>query len=227
MRERERRSLSRTRDPESPKVEVRPVEPEAPPAKEGIGEVLELLDAIGSQEAVVRLVNKAERIVLLLGYTYDLPEIHEALLHAVSRRVDVKVGLDRRTTLSGKPRDQQQMAQQLQANRVALVLQKGTSLGPEYARVNRAVSGTGILHAKCLLADGMLVVGSANWTTSSRGNKEVGVLIRLYPSAIQSVQEVLESRLVGAETLEGVLSTVHRCGRSSSRHRADVEEYED
>ena len=139
----------------------------------------------------------------------------------------MKVALDRRTTLSGKPRDQQQMAQQLQASRIAVVLQKGTPLAPEYSRVNRAVSGTGILHAKCLLADGMLVVGSANWTTSSRGNKEVGVLIRLYPSAIQSVQEALESRLVGAETLEAALSTAHRRGRSSSRHRADVEEYED
>ena len=50
VQERERRSLSRTREPECPQAEVRPVEPEAPPAKEGsgsIGEVLELLDAKG------------------------------------------------------------------------------------------------------------------------------------------------------------------------------------
>ena len=93
--------------------------------------------------------------------------------------------------------------------------------------MNRAVSGAGILHAKCLLADGMLVVGSANWTTSSRGNVEVGVLLRLYPSATQLVQESLESKLVGAETLEAAQTTVHRRGRSSSRHRVDVEEYED
>ena len=139
----------------------------------------------------------------------------------------MKVGLDRRTTLSGKPRDQQQMAQQLQASRIAVVLQKGTPLGPEYTRVNRAVSGTGLLHAKCLLADDMLVVGSANWTTSSRGNVEVGVLLRLCPSATQLVQESLESRLVGAETLEAAQTSVHRRGRSSSRHRVDVEEYED
>ena len=141
----------------------------------------------------------------------------------------MRVGLDRRTTLSGKPRGQQQMAQQLQASKIALVLQKGTPLGPEYTRVNRAVSGTGLLHAKCLLADDMLVVGSANWTTSSRGNGEVGVLIRLYSSAEHLVQEALESRLVGAETLEAAQSqtTVHRRGRSSSRPRVDVEEYED
>ena len=106
-----------------------------------------------------------------------------------------------------------------------MVLQRGTPLAPEYSRVNQAVSGTGLLHAKCLLADDMLVVGSANWTTSSRGNVEVGVLIRLYPSAMQQVQEALESRLVGAETLEAAQTTVHRRGRSSSRHRVDLEEY--
>ena len=140
----------------------------------------------------------------------------------------MKVGLDRQTTLSGKPRDQQQMAQQLQANRIAVVLQHGSPLGPEYARVRRSVSGTGLLHAKCLLADDMLVVGSANWTTSSRGNVEVGALLRLYPSSTQSVKETLENRLVGAETLEAAQETsVHRRGRSSSRRRADIEEYED
>ena len=73
--------------------------------------------------------------------------------------------------------------------------------------MNRVVSGTGVLHAKCLLADDMLVVGSANWTTSSRGNMEVGALLRLYPSSTQSVMETLENRLVGAETLAAALDT--------------------
>ena len=136
----------------------------------------------------------------------------------------MKVGLDRRTTLSGQPRDQQQLAQQLQANRIAVVLQRGGHLAQEYSRVNRAVSGTGILRAKCLLVDDVLVVGSANWTTSSRGNGEVGVLIRLYSSAEHLVQEALESRLIGAETLEVALTAVPRRGRSSSRHR-DLDEY--
>ena len=50
VQERERRSLSRTEETVCPQADVRPVEPEAPPAKEGngsIGEVLELLDAKG------------------------------------------------------------------------------------------------------------------------------------------------------------------------------------
>ena len=231
VQERERRSMSRTKETVCPQAEVRPVEPEAPPAKEGngsIGEVLEILDSIGSQEAVVRLVNGARKHALLLGFTYDRPEINDALLRAAVRDVTVKVALDRRTTLSGKPRDQQQMAQQLEANRIAVVLQHGAPLGPEYARVHRSVSGTGLLHAKCLLADDMLVVGSANWTTSSRGNMEVGALLRLYPSSTQAVMETLENRLVGAETLAAALETSHqRRGRSSSRRRVDVEEYED
>ena len=230
VQERERRSMSRTKETVCPQADVRPVEPEAPPAKEGngsIGEVLEMLDSIGSQEAVVRLVNEARRHVLLMGFTYDRPEINDALLRAAERDVTVKVALDRRTTLSGKPRDQQQMAQQLEANRIVVVLQHGAPLGPEYARVQRSVSGTGLLHAKCLLADDMLVVGSANWATSSRGNVDVGALLRLYPSSTQLVKETLENRLVGAETLEAANTSVHRRGRSSSRRRGDVEEYED
>ena len=134
----------------------------------------------------------------------------------------MKVGLDRRTTLGGAPKDQRQLAQQLQANRIEVVLQKGAALGPEYQRVGRTVTGTGIQHAKCLLADNMLVVGSTNWTTSSRGNSEVGVLIRLRSSAEQVVKEMLESRLVGAETLEVALSKPRRS--RSQMSRADVDD---
>ena len=90
VQERERRSLSRTEETVCPQAEVRPVEPEAPPAKEGsgsLGEVLQILDAIESQEAVVRLVNGARNYVLLMGFTYDRPEINDALLRAAEREV--------------------------------------------------------------------------------------------------------------------------------------------
>ena len=37
----------------------------------------------------------------------------------------------------------------------------------------------GIQHSKTLLVDDYLVVGSTNWTSASRNNQELGVLIRL------------------------------------------------
>ena len=164
-------------------------------------------------------MRNAEQNVLLLGYSYDLPELQEALVYAASRKVPVKVGLDRRTTLSGKPRDQQQLAQQLDAHRISVVLQKGGPLAPEYARVGRTLSGTGIQHAKTLLADHTLVVGSTNWTVSSRANSEVGVKIRLHPSGERLVREALESRLEGGVRLQVALDAYQpRRGRSKSRH---------
>ena len=216
---RERRSQSRSREPERPKAEVQPVEPAAPAVEEGLGTVVQLMDAKGTHDEAVRLVRSAEQNVLLLGYSYDLPELQEALVYAASRKVPVKVGLDRRTTLSGKPRDQQQLAQQLDAHRISVVLQKGGPLAPEYLRVGRTLSGTGIQHAKTLLADHTLVVGSTNWTVSSRANSEVGVKIRLHPSGERLVREALESRLEGGERLQAALDAYQpRRGRSKSRH---------
>ena len=163
----------------------------------------------------MRLVQEAKDNVLLLGYTYDLPEFQEALIGAANRRVAVKVGLDHRTTLSSRPRDQQQFAQQLQANRIAVILLKGGPLAPEYKKVGRTVVGTGIQHAKTVLVDNMLVVGSCNWTVSSKANSEIAVLIRMNPSGERSMREVMEYRLAGGERLEAVLMRPR--SRSASR----------
>ena len=100
-----------------------------PPAPEGLGTVLQMMVEKGTQSEVVRLVRQARVSVLLLGYTYDLPELQAALIEAAGRRVGVKVGLDHRTTLSGRPRDQQQYAQQLQAHHIPVTLMKGAPPG--------------------------------------------------------------------------------------------------
>ena len=179
--------------------------------------MLQLLGAKGAPSEVVRLIQEAKRDVILLGYTFDLPLIQQALIEAASRRVAVKVGLDYKTTRSSRPRDQQQFAQQLQAHRIQVMLLKGGPLAPEYQEVGRMVSGTGIQHAKTVLADEKLVVGSCNWTVSSRANSEIGVEIRLSPSGERVVKDVMESRLAGGERLEVALARPRR-GRSVSRH---------
>ena len=69
------------------------------------------------------LISQAKKTVNLLGFTYDQPDIQSALIAAAIRLLPgnpeaVRVGLDYRTTRGGKPRDQQQFAQQLQANKI-------------------------------------------------------------------------------------------------------------
>ena len=87
---------------------------------------------------------------------------------------------------------------------------------PEYKKVGRIVTGTGIQHAKTVLADDMLVVGSCNWTVSSKGNSEISVLIRMHASGERLVREVLETRLACGELLEVALAQPRR-SRSASR----------
>ena len=96
------------------------------------------------------------------------------------------------------------------------MLLKGGPLAPEYKKVGRAVSGTGIQHAKTVLVDNMLVVGSCNWTVSSKGNSEISMLIRLHSTGERLMREVLESRLAGGELLEAALSRPRR-SRSATR----------
>ena len=64
--------------------------------------------------------------------------------------------------------------------------------------------------------DGVLVVGSCNWTVSSKANSEIAVLIRLSNSGERLVRDVLESRPAGGERLEAALLRPRR--RSTSRH---------
>ena len=89
-------------------------------------------------------------------------------------------------------------------------------MAPEYKKVGRAVVGNGIQHAKTALVDGMLVVGSCNWTVSSKANSEVAVLIRMNSSGERLVRDVLECRLAGGELLEVALLRPRR-SRSVSR----------
>ena len=129
--------------------------------------------------------------------------------------------MDYRTTLSSRPRDQQQFAQQLQANRIPVTLLKGGPLAPEYKKVGRAVVGTGIQHAKTVLVDDMLVVGSCNWTVSSKANSEVAVLIRMNSSGERLVRDVLECRLAGGALLEVALLRPGRSGSVSRQEETD------
>ena len=99
---------------------------------------------------------------------------------------------------------------------------KGGPLGPEYRRVNRAVAGTGIQHAKTLLADDFLIIGSCNWTTSSRANSELGALVHLTPRGAQLVRDTMEARMAGGERLAVAMSRPR--GRSASRSAVETDD---
>ena len=192
--------------------------PEKLPDLPGLGTVLQVMDCRGAHDEAIRLVGSAKEIIYLLGFTFDLPDLRDALISAATRHVPVKVALDSRTTRSSVPRDQQQFAQQLAANHISVTLIQGALLRPEYERYGRKVSGRGIQHAKVVLADDTVIVGSANWTVSSKGNNELGLLVRMSPVGRKLITEVIEAQLQAGERLEvGLSRPVTRRSRSASR----------
>ena len=72
-------------------------------------------------------MHQSKRYVWLFAYTFDLQNIAEELIGAKDRGVDALVVLDKRTSMSSRPRDQHQLAQRLHANGVRVVLMNGGS----------------------------------------------------------------------------------------------------
>ena len=66
---------------------------------------------------------------------------------------------------------------------VEVMFQRGGSLAAEYRKVGRVVNVKGHVHATfCAVLgpeENRLIVGSTNWTTSSKGDFEMSVLIEL------------------------------------------------
>ena len=71
----------------------------------------------------------------------------------------------------------------LKAAGVLVHLCSGLPIQPEYAAIGRSVRpGEGIHHAKAFRRNEYLLIGSANWTTSSKCNTELNVLLQLTPA---------------------------------------------
>ena len=57
--------------------------------------------------------------------------------------------------------------------------------------LSRGVTSGGIQHSKTLFVDGFYIVGSTNWTSSSRSNHESSVLLELSRDGVESVNQKL------------------------------------
>ena len=153
-----------------------------------IGEVLRILDAVTSQETAIALINASKAFVWVMAFTYDRADITNALLEAKQRRCDVKVGSDVTWAMGHKAKEQGPRLRQLAAGGVEVRVLRGRPYGNEYRMAGRdVIGGVGMSHAKVIYADGGLppergacaIVGSCNWTTSSRANNECGLLVRM------------------------------------------------
>ena len=130
-----------------------------------------------------------------MAFGFDRRDVAEQLVAASDRGCSVWVGVDRRSALSGTPKEGLQVAQFLEQNGVDVKCIDGVNMHSEYLAVNRAGSGLGIHHCKVLLADRNLLFGSTNWTTATRANHEFSGVIALNAAACTSIREMLRARL--------------------------------
>ena len=184
-----------------------------------VGSLLGLLDARGAQNKALGLLSRATRVqrVWIVGYSWDREDMTDAVINAFQRGCSVRVLLDCSMTVKGKTRDQLSSAQRMRAAGVDLRLGDGTALSPEYNLVQRKVFGNsrGIVHAKVVSVGEETLVGSANWTTSSRCNVEV-VAHLSFPQAM--LEELLAKAWEGAESLsDAMLREAQREGASDRR----------
>ena len=99
--------------------------------------------------------------------------------------------MDKGSLFDGKTKEAQLQATQLVSNGVEVKVVTGPSIAEEYRAVGRSVGGhiLGKQHSKTVLVDDWLLVGSCNWTTSSRANLERDVLVQIHEDQIDAVHD--------------------------------------
>ena len=118
------------------------------------------------------LVTGALCRVIMTVYTFDLLVICDALKDATRRGVEVELIADHGHTLTGATMAMVERLEGLRAAGIQVSLTEGVT------------GNSGIQHSKTLLCDEHVIVGSCNWTTSSRSNQEMSVLISLNDAAL-------------------------------------------
>ena len=89
----------------------------------------------------------------------------------------------------------------------------------------RSIGGRGLLHAKGLLIDDFLLLGSTNWTTSSKANHEISTLLELNREGHAQFDRWLETVEESAEILSDEVirkaeaSMERRAAHSRSRNK--------
>ena len=186
-------------------------------AKDGVGTVVAVLDATGSQDAAKRLCQEARVYILVSAFSFDRADLADALVDARRRGVEVRVAVDKKMSLGGTTRDQMQVLKAMAANGVKVRVCQGRGYSEEYQAVGRRpIGGLGAQHSKTLLTEKGAVVGSTNWTTASRANVEVGLEVVLRKAEQEKLRmRLLEAFEAGTELFEAEVAAVQK-SRSAS-----------
>ena len=195
----------REKEQQVPRLEKRVLELEAAVqraqlARPGLGSVERVLDAPAAKGLWLEMLGGASegQAVELMAYTYDLEEVTLALVEARRRRAAVRVLLDARQALGTSTRAMRGMAQQLEAEGVAVRCRSGVSLSRIYGQGR--VPGNGSMHCKALRVGDQWALGSCNFSRSSQANVEVVALIALSAAGSDAVTKRFDEEWGAAES---------------------------
>ena len=165
----------------------------------GLGSVERVVDAQAAKALWLEMLGSASegQAVELMAYTYDLEEVTLALVEARRRRAAVRVLLDARQALGSSTRAMRGMAQQLEAEGVAVRCRSGISLSRVYGPGR--VPGNGIMHCKSLRVGDQWALGSCNFSRSSQANVEVVALLALSPAGSAAAMRRFDEEWTAAE----------------------------
>jgi len=174
------------------------------------GRIHAILSSKQAQKMGIFLLGKAKVRAILTAFTFDLLTVNFALKEAAHRDVQVQLYVDKGHSLKGTTAAQMDRLDDLRKNGVEVYLVQGIAAG-------------GIQHSKSLFVDGFYMCGSTNWTTSSRSNHEVSVLMELSEEGETAVMQKLGYIMQGAELLtseKAKASQLWRDEKLSSRGRS-------
>ena len=144
------------------------------------GRVLAVMSSKECQSMAVRLISESRRHVTLSGFTFDSEEITQALRQAATLEKDVRVILDSTQVLKGTTK--------MMAKRCAELFSSGCKV--------HLVQDVGVQHSKTLSIDNRYaIVGSCNWTNSSRSNHEISVLLKLDAGVNTAIESKYEEMI--------------------------------
>ena len=166
-----------------------------------------LVNSKQSQAMAVHLIEAAKKKVTLTAYTYDFATITQALIKAARRQVPTCLIVDRGHALTGSTEKMIDRMKELQDGGVTVLLSYGQN------------GSTGAQHSKTVTVDEYLLIGSCNWTCSSRTNHEMNVLIKLGNEGSKAHEERLSRLRRFAVPFSAEFATAGK-ERRESRHRS-------
>jgi phosphatidylserine/phosphatidylglycerophosphate/cardiolipin synthase-like enzyme len=127
-----------------------------------------------TDQALLQVIASATRSLLVVSFAaYRARAVVEALAECCRRGVDVRVCLDGEGDVARMRQDVRRILGEVDEG-------LGIYVWPEEQRLRAGDGGSGVLHAKCAVADGaLLFISSANLTEYALSrNIELGVLVR-------------------------------------------------